>query len=200
MEASSHALILFVRKPVLGKVKTRLASSIGEEKALEVYKFLLRHTHAITADLTYTKYVYYADEVVDGDLWDSGNFIKRVQTGHDLGERMLNAFKDAFDEGHSHVVIIGSDCHELDTAMISTAFNCLSQHKVVIGPARDGGYYLLGLRELIPQIFYNKNWSTSSVCTDTLADVVTLNLSYTLLPILYDVDEAADLERSKILL
>ena len=200
MMDSSTCLILFVRDPVLGKVKTRLAVSIGDEQALGVYKLLLNHTHTITAGLNCTKYVYYADRVISVDLWDKGNFIKAVQSGNDLGERMLHAFQSAFDDGYKKVVIIGSDCFQLSTELIFSAFDALNQYDAVIGPAEDGGYYLLGLKKLVPAIFKDKTWSTNSVCRDTIKDIESMNLSYKLLPILNDVDEAADLERSNILL
>ena len=197
---STTCLILFVRDPVLGKVKTRLAVSIGDEQALRVYKLLLNHTRTITVGLNCTKYVYYADSVISVDLWDKGNFIKAVQSGNDLGERMLHAFQSAFDDGYKKVVIIGSDCFQLSTELIISAFDVLNHYDAVIGPAEDGGYYLLGLKKLVPAIFKDKTWSTNSVCRDTIKDIESMNLSYKLLPILNDVDEAADLERSNILL
>ncbi|WP_411274888.1 TIGR04282 family arsenosugar biosynthesis glycosyltransferase [Daejeonella sp.] len=198
MNPSSTCLILFVRSPVLGKVKTRLAATIGEKQALMIYELLLKHTHDITASLTCTKYVYYADEVSPVDLWDEGNFIKTVQKGNNLGVRMQNAFHAAFDGGHQRVVIIGSDCYELDSEMIIRAFNFLNHNDAVIGPAEDGGYYLLGLAKSFPAIFEGKIWSTHSVCADTIKDLESKSMSYKLLPTLNDVDEAADLERSKI--
>ena len=197
---STTCLILFVRDPVLGKVKTRLAVSIGDEQALRVYKLLLNHTRTITVGLNCTKYVYYADSVISVDLWDKGNFIKAVQSGNDLGERMLHAFQSAFDDGYKKVVIIGSDCFQLSTELIISAFDVLNHYDAVIGPAEDGGYYLLGLKKLVPAIFKDKTWSTNSVCRDTIKDIESMNLSFKLLPILNDVDEAADLERSNILL
>lgn len=196
----STCLILFVRNPELGKVKTRLAASVGNEQALRVYKLLLNHTHTITAGLNCTKYVYYAEDVMPVDLWDKGNFKKAVQSGNDLGERMFNAFQSAFDDGYQKVVIIGSDCFQLSTELIISAFDALTQYDAVIGPAEDGGYYLLGLKTLVPAIFKEKTWSTNSVCHDTIKDIESLNLSYKLLPTLNDVDEAADLQRSNILL
>ena len=200
MMDSTTCLILFVRNPVLGKVKTRLAVSIGDEQALRVYKLLLNHTHTITAGLNCTKYVYYADDVISIDLWNKGNFKKAGQSGNDLGDRMFNAFQSAFNDGYLKVVIIGSDCYQLNTNLIIDAFESLSQNDAVIGPAEDGGYYLLGLTKLIPAIFSGKKWSSNSVCSDTIADLENMSLSYTRLPQLNDVDEAADLERSNILL
>ena len=184
----------------MGKVKTRLAASIGNEQALGVYKLLLNHTHTITVGLNCTKYVYYADDVISIDLWNKGNFKKAGQSGNDLGDRMFNAFQSAFNDGYKKVVIIGSDCFQLSTELIISAFDALNQYDAVIGPAEDGGYYLLGLKKLVPAIFKDKTWSTNSVCRDTIKDIESMKLSYKLLPILNDVDEAADLERSNILL
>lgn len=198
MEPSTTCLILFVRAPVLGKVKTRLAATIGDKQALMVYELLLKHTYTITASLPCTKYVYYADEITHRDLWDDGNFIKAVQHGNDLGDRMLNAFQSAFDDGFQQVVIIGSDCYQLDTPLIQRAFELLNQHDAVIGPAEDGGYYLLGLSKMLPTVFEGKKWSTDFVRADTIKDLESMNMLYKLLPTLNDVDEAEDLERSNI--
>lgn len=198
MEQPGDCLILFVRAPVLGKVKTRLAATIGDKNALMVYELLLKHTNRISAGLNCTKYVYYTDEISQYDLWDNGNFLKAVQKGNDLGDRMLNAFQTAFDNGFERVMIIGSDCYQLDTGLIQKGFDILCQDDAVIGPAEDGGYYLLGLRKMVPEIFKEKSWSTETVCSDTIKDLEKGSLSYQLLPTLPDVDEAVDLQRSNI--
>lgn len=198
MEQPGDCLILFVRAPVLGKVKTRLAATIGDKNALMVYELLLKHTHRISAGLNCTKYVYYTDEISQYDLWDNGNFLKAIQKGNDLGDRMLNAFQTAFENGFERVMIIGSDCYQLDTGLIQKGFDILCQDDAVIGPAEDGGYYLLGLRKMVPEIFKEKSWSTESVCSDTIKDLEKGSLSYQLLPTLPDIDEAADLKRSNI--
>ena len=192
------ALILFVRNPILGKVKTRLAKAIGDEKALEVYRQLLSKTHNITYSLSCAKFVYYADEVTQSDLWSKGNFIKKAQSGNDLGERMYNAFADLSEAGFARIIIIGSDCFELTNEILQDAFEQLKAHDAVIGPAYDGGYYLLGMKELTPRPFKNKKWSTSSVCADTINDFVKLDASYVVLPTLNDVDERQDLLKCKI--
>ncbi len=188
------ALIIFVRHPELGKVKTRLAKVVGDEKALTVYKQLLKHTHQITLPLACRKFVYYAEEVIEHDLWSSQGFTKRKQSGKDLGERMNNAFKELFDQGFRKVMIIGSDCYQLQTEILQEAIDFLSIKEVLIGPTFDGGYYLLGTNYFIPELFADKTWSTDQVTSQTLKNVERLNLSHHLLVQLHDVDEAADLE------
>ena len=191
-----NALIIFVRNLVLGKVKTRLAADIGNEKALQVYEHLLEHTHSITKNLAVTKLVYYADDINEDDLWNG--FEKRLQQGNDLGERMQDTFKHLFNEGYSKVCIIGSDCYELNNNIIETAFEKLDNADVVIGPVMDGGYYLLGCNKLIPEFFINKAWSTETVFADTLKDASALKLSIQQLPVLNDIDDEKDLCNSAL--
>ena len=123
-QENSQALIIFVKNPVPGKVKTRLAKSIGNEKAAEVYAFLLDHTRAITGRLNDTQcFVYYGDVIGERDGWSNGFYHRRLQSGRDLGERMRNAFADCFQAGFSKVVIIGSDCLEIQTRHLQQAFH-----------------------------------------------------------------------------
>ena len=188
------ALIIFVRNPIFGKVKTRLAKDIGDEKALQVYQLLLNHTLDITRPLKCSKFVYYADDIHDQDIWDNQGYIKRLQIGNDLGERMYYAMKDLFDAGFTKVLIIGSDCFELKTEILEEAIIMLDQNPSVLGPAIDGGYYLLGLTSLIPDLFFNKEWSSEKVAQQTMDDFVRLGISYDLLEELNDVDDTTDLE------
>jgi rSAM/selenodomain-associated transferase 1 len=189
------AMIIFVRNPELGKVKTRLAREIGDERALRIYHELLQHTHAVTADLDYDKFVYYADRIGENDVWDKGGFEKRLQEGEQLGDRMLLAFFDLFQQGYKSVLIIGSDCPELTSFIIEDAFDQLRSGDVVIGPSTDGGYYLLGMNRLFPVFFKEKQWSTSTVLADTIRDTVQLKLTCSFLTELSDIDTADDLRR-----
>jgi rSAM/selenodomain-associated transferase 1 len=116
-----------------------------------------------------------------------------VQTGDDLGERMKNAFATAFVEGFEKVVIIGSDCPQLTSMHIQEAFDLLSNYDIIIGPAVDGGYYLLGMKRLISEVFINKIWSSDQVFMQTMADIEHLHLSYYLLETLRDIDTEEDL-------
>ena len=121
----SSALIIFVRNPVLGKVKTRLASTLGDEKALEIYRILLRHTSDVTKDLAVDKFVFYDDHIDQNDIWENDIFEKFLQQGSDLGERMTKAFDYLFKKKYSKVIIIGSDCFELSESILSQAFDAL---------------------------------------------------------------------------
>ncbi|MFI5134354.1 MAG: TIGR04282 family arsenosugar biosynthesis glycosyltransferase [Chitinophagales bacterium] len=190
-------LIIFVKNPVPGKVKTRLAKTMGAEKALQIYNELLEHTHRITKKLPMDKAVYYSDEVTMGDIWDKGNFEKMVQEGSDLGKRMLNAFKNSFQKGYRKVVIIGSDNFEITSKIILEAFESIPQNNFVIGPTHDGGYYLIGMMALHASLFKNKKWSSDGVLQDTLIDIRNMNGSYKLLPELTDIDTEEDLLQSK---
>ena len=190
-----NLLMLFVRNPELGKVKTRLAASVGPETALDIYLHLLRHTRDITRHLPMDKVVYYSEKVEEDDLWPAQHYHKKLQHPEgDLGEKMKRAFEAAFSEGYTSVVIIGSDCPQLTSEIISQAFEELKTHEVVIGPALDGGYYLLGMTQLYRDLFQNKRWSTEHVFPDTIADIERLHLRHTLLPYLSDVDELEDLQ------
>ncbi|MBF9254187.1 TIGR04282 family arsenosugar biosynthesis glycosyltransferase [Pontibacter sp. 172403-2] len=186
-------LLLFVRNPELGKVKTRLATTIGPEKALEVYLHLLQHTRHVTQCLPVDKRVYYTDRVAENDLWPEAEYQKRLQAEGDLGHKMEAAFAAAFAEGYTSVVIIGSDCLQLTQEIVQQAFDKLQARDVVMGPAEDGGYYLLGMKKLYPAFFRNKQWSTAEVFPATLQDIEHLHLTCALLPCLSDVDYVEDL-------
>ena len=195
---STTALVIFVRNPISGQVKTRLAKDIGDERALEIYLQLLQHTLKITRGLSFRKFVYYADEVSDYDLWSVPGYTKRKQNGVDLGERMLNSFKELFNQGFTRIIIIGSDCLQLKTETIEEAVAVLESNSAVIGPARDGGYYLLGLTELYPDLFINKPWSTDQVFAKTIDDFNKQGISYAMLEELSDIDDITDLEENGI--
>ena len=195
---SSTALVIFVRNPVLGQVKTRLAKDIGNERALAIYLQLLQHTLEITRDLSFRKFIYYADEVSDYDLWSVPGYTKRKQNGNDLGERMLNSFKELFEQGFTRIVIIGSDCLQLQTEHLQEAVALLESNSAVIGPASDGGYYLLGLTKLYPDLFVNKPWSTDQVFAKKIDDFNNQGISFALLEELSDIDDITDLGENGI--
>ena len=193
---SKKALIIFTRNPELGKVKTRLAKTVGDESALNIYKFLLQHTTEVTKDLYVDKYVFYSEEIHKNDLWDPDIFRKRLQSGNDLGERMHNAFVEVFNMGYEMVIIIGCDMFELDKKDLETAFNALQSNNFVIGPAQDGGYYLLGMKDPKEKIFLKKEWGTSSVLEQTLKDLEDEN--YLLLEERNDIDYYEDIAGQEI--
>lgn len=186
-------LIIFYKNPKPGKVKTRLAATVGDAKALNIFEKLALHTKNITGNLAMDKIVFYSEAIDLMDIWPNATYLKAMQQGDDLGERMKNAFVAGFETGYNSICIIGTDCYELTGHIICQGFEGLQSADAVIGPARDGGYYLLGLNEPHASIFDNKNWSTESVLPDTLADFKTLGLSYAKLQELRDVDTEDDL-------
>ncbi|AUC86359.1 glycosyltransferase [Polaribacter sp. ALD11] len=189
---SKNLLLIFTRNPELGKVKTRLAKTVGDETALEVYKFLLEKTRDIAVKVTSDKAVYYSVKIRYNDIWDANIFKKHQQVGEDLGIRMLNAFENGFKAGYEKVLIIGSDLYDLTPKTIEKAFLELDKNDVVIGPAEDGGYYLLGMNSLHANIFKNKKWGTETVRKDTLDDLKDKKVF--LLSELNDVDIFEDIE------
>ena len=192
-----EAIIIFVRNPMLGKVKTRLAKTMGNGKALLIYQLLLEHTRQVTGNLHCDKFVYYSDHIDENDDWNNVLYKKKLQSGGDLGERMANAFKQLFASGYQRLIIIGSDCLDLNSDLINEAFNRLKEASVVLGPSTDGGYYLLGLKAFYPPtLFKNKNWSTDTVLADSLKTLKASGTSYQLLIPLNDIDEESDLPAS----
>ena len=190
---SKNLLILFYKNPELGKVKTRLAATLGEEAALAIYRLLAEHTLCITRPLPVDKVVYYASHIDPSDQWPAGHYAKRLQQGNDLGERLLEAMGNAFANGYGSVVVIGTDCLELDETILRQAFLALENNQAVIGPAKDGGYYLLGVKQFIPALFQNKDWSTATVFADTVKDLEARKIAFSILPVLRDVDREEDL-------
>jgi len=188
-----NLLMVFAKNPVLGTAKTRLAASVGDEKALEVYKFLLQYTAYIAAETEADRRVFYTSHADYEDMFPNESFSKTVQVQGDLGERMYAAFQEAFKEGYQRVIIMGSDCYELNPEILETAFSALEDHNFVIGPAKDGGYYLLGMRQLESAVFRNKRWSQERLYHDTIIDLEVLSYSYFELPLLSDVDYLEDL-------
>ncbi|MEH6406970.1 MAG: TIGR04282 family arsenosugar biosynthesis glycosyltransferase [Leeuwenhoekiella sp.] len=185
-------LIIFTRNPELGKCKTRLAATTGDESALEIYKFLLQHTVSISEDLEVDKQVHYSVKVRENDIWNPSVYTKKQQQGEDLGARMNHAFKQAFDEGYKRVIIIGSDMFDLSQQDIELAFKELGDHNFVIGPAEDGGYYLFGMKSLNSSVFLNKKWGTDTVLAETLEDLKTENIKQ--LEVRNDVDYYEDIK------
>ncbi len=189
-----NILIVFTRNPELGKVKTRLAKDIGAEKALMIYEILLEHTSKVIELLPCEKAIYYSEAIPKNDYWKT-SYKKEVQVGADLGSRMCFAFEKSFDQGYAKAVLIGSDLMDLKEEHITKAFDALDESDVVIGPALDGGYYLIGLKNLNLSIFQHKNWGTNSVLNETLADLKNSNI--TLLESLNDIDTYDDLKMNE---
>ncbi|HMG14641.1 MAG TPA: TIGR04282 family arsenosugar biosynthesis glycosyltransferase [Saprospiraceae bacterium] len=190
----NNVLIIFIKNPVLGKVKTRLANAIGEEKALIIYAELLDITRNQVLDLPFKKYLFYSEFIDGNDHWPEDIFTKEVQSGADLGKRMCNAFRHVLSNA-SKAVIIGSDCPELSSQVIEKAFFLLDSNDVVIGPSSDGGYYLLGMKALHIDLFSGISWSSSEVLSSSITKLEMAALSYSLLEVLDDIDQVEDLEK-----
>jgi rSAM/selenodomain-associated transferase 1 len=137
-QKNKNLLLIFTRNPELGKAKTRLAKTVGDKTALEIYKFLLQKTRDVSLKVTSDKAVYYSVKIRTNDIWDDEIYQKHQQNGEDLGIRMKNAFKDGFNSGYQKVMIIGSDLYDLSPKNIENAFTELNNNDVVIGPALDG--------------------------------------------------------------
>lgn len=187
-------LIIFVKNPIAGQVKTRIAQTVGHERAVQVYQHLLRYTQQVVQGLAMHRVVYYGDFINPDDGWNA--YEKRLQLGQDLGQRMRNAFSEQFAGGTSgdRVVIIGSDCLTITSAHIDLAFSALHTADVVIGPATDGGYYLLGMNRLYPFLFEDMPWSQPELCQLTELAILQHGLTVKLLEELTDIDEWSDYE------
>ena len=194
--SKSEVLLIFIKNLQVGQVKTRLAATVGDQKAYNVYQQLLALTKSTADQLSCYRQLWYSQFVDENDDWESTAYNKKLQQGNDLGERMKFAFANAFEAGFERAVIIGSDCAELQPKHISKAFRSLYNYDLVIGPSQDGGYYLLGMNTLHPQLFDDMEWSTSSVYQDTIRRIESLSLSYKNLPTLNDIDTEEDLRES----
>lgn len=202
-----NALIIFVRYPVIGKVKTRLASSISKEFALGFYKECSRHlfTEIVRNQKDfYTSFLFCSekDELNKMMDWAGSGFEYYYQEGSDLGERMSNAFKKVFTLGAKKAVIIGTDVPDISKNLITSSFILLDEKDFVIGPSTDGGYYLLGMKNLSCNLFSDIIWSTETVLDQTISRIDENNCSFVKLEQLYDIDDERSLklwmkERSK---
>lgn len=185
-------LLIFIKNPRLGHVKTRLARTMGDEAALKTYQILLEKTRQAALGAPLQRLLFYSEQIDPTDAWDGSAFEKRVQTEGDLGARMQHAFEQAFELGAKKVAIIGSDCPELTPAILQSAFDLLDQHDFVLGPTPDGGYYLLGMKQMESAVFQDIAWSTEHVLSQTVAAIAAHQKTHVLLPVLSDIDTEAD--------
>jgi len=191
-----NILIIFVKNQEPGKVKTRLAKTKGEQNALKVYRRLVEITLEAAIGTEADKQVWYSSHADQEDGIDEHDFKKFVQIGTDLGERMSVAFRKVFYDGCKRAIIIGSDCPDITTELLEEAFTALERYDMVIGPAADGGYYLLGMNRYIPDLFTDIPWSTHTVLKCTMKKINEKNLSCYTLPELNDIDTEQDLKES----
>lgn len=184
-------LMVFIKNPVLGQVKTRLAAETGDAEALRIYQSLLQHTKEATAAVNTPKLIYYSDFLPEQSLWEGTDHQQTLQPAGDLGQRMATAFQENLKR-YEHVVIIGGDDPELQASHLRTALEQLKTYDVVTGPASDGGYYLLGMSAFYQTLFQDISWSTNVVLKQTLERVAEAGLSYYLLPEHNDIDTYQD--------
>jgi rSAM/selenodomain-associated transferase 1 len=193
-----RCLLFFIRNPERGRVKTRLAASIGDEKALKLYRgFILNILSNINRE-TFLFYLCFfpADALDSIKQWLGEDYLYTPQIGEDLGERMKNGFTEAFAMNFKRVVLIGSDIPDLPIEFIEEAFTSLKEKDAVIGPSLDGGYYLIGFKEktFSPQVFKGIPWSTERVFEQTMKILEREGLMVHVLNPLRDIDTIEDLK------
>lgn len=191
-------LMIFTRYPEPGKTKTRLIPALGAEGAANLQRKLTEETVAKARELSSVFPVSLEVRFAGGNFslmesWLGSDLNYQEQDSGDLGDRMTGAFKTAFNSGIQRVVIIGIDCPGLNQEILQQAFEKLEQNDLVLGPAEDGGYYLIGLRRLIPELFRGINWGTAEVREKTVAIAQNLHLAIDYLPKLPDIDRPEDL-------
>lgn len=172
---------------------SRLAAEIGDDRAHAVYDHLLNLTAEIADNLSCEKAVFYPESIQQDDVWDNHRYTKKLQAGSNYGERIQNAFYWAFESGFKNVCVIGTECFGLTGEIIDRAFEFLDEGEAIIGPAKDGGYYLLGTNKMYPELFESKNWGSYTVLDDTLQDFDKLELQYGKLPVLVKANDKRDL-------
>lgn len=180
----NRALAIFLKKPEPGRVKTRLAKDVGEAGAVEayisLYETVIREVSPGVWDI-----ILFIDQSTEG--FDAYSYLKEVQSNGDLGQKMLDAFQRMLEK-YDAAIIIGSDCPYIASTHIDEAYLSLETNDLVLGPTTDGGYYLIGLKKPIPELFKNINWSTETVLKETISVSSQLDLTYHLLPELTDID------------
>lgn len=185
-------LLIFIKNPIKGRAKTRLAATVGDDEALRIYLELLKHTRNIASKIDTHRNLFYSHFIDNKDEWSNDEFDKQLQIDGDLGEKMAAGFQTAFEKGATKAVIVGSDCASLTTEILESAFAKLETKDFVIGPADDGGYYLIGMKVFTPKVFENIDWSTEKVFPQTVDFINQQNKTYTLLPTLSDIDYEED--------
>ncbi|MGE5656882.1 MAG: TIGR04282 family arsenosugar biosynthesis glycosyltransferase [Actinomycetota bacterium] len=193
-----ETLIIFTRYPEPGKTKTRLIPMLGAEGAALLHRRLTEKTLVTVKEIQAARSLSVAVYFNGGNQqlmqnWLGTEITYQPQVEGDLGAKMAAAFQNCFQAGSEKVAIIGTDCPSLNVGILTQAFEALSEQELILGPAADGGYYLIGLRRLIPDLFRGIRWGTASVLTETQAIAQVLNLAVAYLPILADVDRPEDL-------
>ncbi|MBH8574221.1 TIGR04282 family arsenosugar biosynthesis glycosyltransferase [Nostocaceae cyanobacterium CENA369] len=195
---SKQHLIIFTRYPEPGRTKTRLIPALGTVGAANLQRQMTEHTISQVKELQQATNVSLEVRFTGGNLqlmqnWLGLDLVYQLQGEGDLGLRMARSLFDAFQSEMKQVVIIGTDCPGVNSRILTKAFEQLHSFDLVLGPAIDGGYYLIGLRRFIGELFANIDWGTSQVLQQTVDIAVKLNLLHTYLSLLADVDLPEDL-------
>lgn len=192
-----RALVVFAREPVVGKVKTRLLAAFDKNWVTALYKAFIKDTLNMAKEVCCEgSFVFYAGSSGQAPFLRriKDSFVLKRQQGNDLGLRMYHAATMGFNHGFEKVIIIGTDCVNLRASDINTAFKKLDKYDCVLGPSRDGGYYLIGLKKPILTIFSKMPWSTKEVLAETQKRLRILGKRMYLLRRLSDIDTPADLK------
>ena len=184
---------IFCKLPEPGKVKTRLAEYLGECEAAELSADLAKRT-IVGISKSFSTEIWFTLEDRNGFLDQFSTIVKKNQVGDDLGERMHFALADGLKQANK-VVLIGSDCPVIDAVYVGEAFERLNDLDVVLGPAEDGGYGLIGVKDAVPSVFQNIRWGTTSVLPSTCGRLNDARIHYALLSLIWDVDRPADVKR-----
>jgi hypothetical protein len=198
MKKKEASIIIFARYPVEGKVKTRLAKTLGNRFAAYLYKRLAKQViGSIRQVKNIYAYVFYSEKSENRLIkkWLGKKYFYAHQEGNDLGERMKNAFRKVFSHGAEKVIIVGTDIPDISKKIVQAAISGLDETDLVIGPSDDGGYYLLGMKKYYPGLFENIKYSTHTVFSETIVAAENLHLSCSKLDVLHDFDTEADIIR-----
>ncbi len=198
MVKSLGTLIIFTRYPQPGLAKTRLIPQLGTVGAAhlsrQMTEYTLGHVRTLQQHFPIAVEIWFAGGTLSTmQHWLGDEWSYMAQVGDDLGDRMVRSLQAAFQAGAQRVVIIGTDCPEITPHLLAHAFQALTTHDLVLGPAQDGGYYLIGLRRLVPELFQDIAWSTADVLSQTVRIAHQLNLAIAHLPTLRDIDQPEDL-------
>ena len=193
---SENLVIIFVKNVTLGKVKTRLAKSIGDDEAFNVYQYLFNITESESLKVKNSDlHIYFSDKIIES-VWPKKE--KFIQSGNDLGERMMNAFEFGFKKDYKHIIGIGSDLPDLKAELLDLAIKKLKTSDTVIGPSFDGGYYLIGMKKFMPFLFQNKPFDENNLLKITAKEILQKGYSLDKLTLLNDIDNIEDLKNSSI--
>ncbi len=194
---ANRAVIVFLKAPEKGRVKTRLSHSLDKGFVLELYKAFVKDTLDAVHPLGRPMVFFWPDNKKRAiKAWLGDDILSFSQQGADLGQRMVHAFETVFDAGYDSAVLIGTDIPQLNSDILTQAFGKLDNDHAVLGPSKDGGYYLIGFRKpaFSPLVFKGIDWSTPHVFEQTHAVMDTNDISFSLVETLNDIDTIADLK------